>query len=150
MSSKTANISKRSWKRAVKVGWTWYFSSQFLLGYSLQNLKFCFCWIFSCLRKKRVIFSTSDRHLCPCCGVSPGHWGWHTPPSMTSSVIPFPWPQICAQEKSQEATEDTFKRRKPRPEILGKVVLKVVVLKIVKKGNHDTTMESKRSHKWSE
>lgn len=36
-SSKTANIPKRGWKGAVKVSWTWYFSSQLLLGCSPHN-----------------------------------------------------------------------------------------------------------------
>lgn len=49
---------------------------------------------------------------------------------MASAAIPYPWHQICAQEKSQK--EDMFKRRKPRPKIAS--------------GNHDTTMESKGSH----
>ena len=38
VSSKIASISNRSWKETATVGWTWSFSSEFLLGSSPQNL----------------------------------------------------------------------------------------------------------------
>lgn len=65
VSSKTANISKRSWKGAVRVGWTWYFSSQLLLGYSPQNLIKVLLLLSILLPEEEKGDLFSERHFSP-------------------------------------------------------------------------------------